>query len=320
MERNLTNSNYFSFLGMITDKKFKHFMHCMLLLIFVIGLTLFLTSITNIKFGLNEKYFDFNPWESYGTLGSSILYAFRLLVILALPQVILNFLGLTCFNAFPGNVILRGSSLLTPLICVRIVTRGDFPKLVRDNVARNMNKCLEGGMDNFLIEVVTDKPIGLQSHRRIREIIVPLSYTPGSGAKYKARALQYCLEDDVNILAENDYIVHLDEETIMTTNSVRGIINFVLDGKYDFGQGLITYANDQVVNWITTLADSNRVADDMGKLRAQFYFFHKPILSWKGSFIVAKVSVELFCCIYILFYKDQCDFPKFDLRVLKGKR
>ena len=41
-----------------------------------------------------------------------------------------------------------------------------------------------------------------------------------SGAMYKARALQYCLEDDVNILQENDWIVHLDEETLLTQNSV----------------------------------------------------------------------------------------------------
>ncbi len=239
---------------------------------------------------VGDTLYGFNPWETYGTYGCAFLFAFRLLVLLALPQVVLNFLGLTCLNAFSGKVALKGSSLLTPLICIRIVTRGDFPSLVRENVARNMGKCLEAGMDNFLIEVVTDKAIGLQSHRRIREIVVPSSYKPKSGALYKARALQYCLEDEVNILADNDYIVHLDEETIMTPNAVRGIINFVLDGRYEFGQGLITYASDRVMNWITTLADSNRVADDMGKLRAQFYFFEKPVLSWKGSFIVAKVN------------------------------
>ena len=194
------------------------------------------------------------------------------------------------FNAFPGKVTLKGSSLLTPLICIRIVTRGCFPQLVRENVARNMARCSEAGMENFLIQVVTDRAINLPKHPRIHEIVVPSSYKPKSGALYKARALQYCLEDNVNVLSDRDYIVHLDEETIMTTNSIRGIINFVLDGKYDFGQGLITYANDKVVNWITTLADSIRVADDMGKLRAQFHLFHKPIMNWKGSFIVSKVS------------------------------
>lgn len=114
-----------------------------------------------------------------------------------------------------------------------------------------------------------------------------------SGALFKARALQYCLEPGVNVLADQDWIVHLDEETVLTDNAVRGVLNFVFDGKYSFGQGLITYANEDVVNWVTTLADSFRVADDMGKLRLQFRFFHKPLFSWKGSYVVTQVRTCL---------------------------
>lgn len=201
-----------------------------------------------------------------------------------------NFVGMTLYNAFPDKVTLKGSPLLAPFICIRVVTRGDYPDLVRSNVNRNMAKCTEAGLENFLIEVVSDKPINLPQHRRVREIVVPTSYRPRSGALFKARALQYCLEDSVNILAENDWIVHLDEETLLTENSVRGILNFAMDGKHQFGQGLITYANEDVVNWVTTLADSFRVADDMGKLRLQFYMFRKPLFSWKGSYVVTQVN------------------------------
>lgn len=87
----------------------------------------------------------------------------------------------------------------------------------------------------------------------------------------------------MNILGDNDWIVHLDEETLLTSRSVNGIMNFVVDGKHQFGQGLITYANEEIVNWLTTLADSFRVAEDMGKLRFQFYMFHRPLFSWKGK-------------------------------------
>lgn len=100
--------------------------------------------------------------------------------------------------------------------------------------------------------------------------------------------MQFCLEDENNILKDDDYIIHLDEETILTENSVRGILNFAIKGKYEFGQGLITYTNDVIVNWFTTLADSFRVADDMGKLRFQFYMFHRPLFSWKGEFFLYK--------------------------------
>jgi egghead protein (zeste-white 4 protein) len=195
------------------------------------------------------------------------------------------------YNAFPDSVQIKGSPILAPFICIRVVTRGDYPQLVRKNVARNLARCTAAGLENFMIEVVTDKPVNIPKQRRVREIIVPSTYRTKSGALFKARALQYCLEDDINLLADTDWVVHLDEETLLTDNSVRGILNFVLDGKHPFGQGLITYANEEVVNWVTTLADSFRVADDMGKLRLQFSLFHKPLFSWKGSFVVTQVKI-----------------------------
>ena len=62
--------------------------------------------------------------------------------------------------------------------------------------------------------MVTDEPIGLVEHDaaafgRVEEIVVPCSYQTKSGAKFKSRALQYCLEDEVNRLSDDDWIVHL---------------------------------------------------------------------------------------------------------------
>uniref|UniRef100_A0A182QLH8 Glycosyltransferase 2-like domain-containing protein n=1 Tax=Anopheles farauti TaxID=69004 RepID=A0A182QLH8_9DIPT len=266
----------------------KHVLHCALLFGLLIMFEVFSGGIK-----VNQNSFVIvDPWEQYGTLPTIVLYLLRVLTFLTLPQVLFNFFGLVIYNAFPEKVILKGSPLLAPFICIRIVTRGDYSELVKTNVLRNMNTCLDTGLENFLIEVVTDKPIGLPKHRRTREIVVPKEYKTKTGAMFKARALQYCLEDTVNVLNNNDWVVHLDEETLLTENSVRGIINFVLDGKHPFGQGLITYANENVVNWLTTLADSFRVSDDMGKLRLQFKMFHKPFFSWKGSYVVTQVHAE----------------------------
>lgn len=52
-------------------------------------------------------------------------------------------------------------------------------------------------------------------------------------------------------MKDEDWIVHLDEETILTVNSIKGIINFVISGKHQFGQGMITYANEEVCNLST---------------------------------------------------------------------
>ncbi|XP_055546429.1 beta-1,4-mannosyltransferase egh [Wyeomyia smithii] len=266
----------------------KHLLHCVLLITLLVLFEVFSGGIK-----VNENSFvSVDPWEEYGTIPTLLLYTLRLLTFLTLPQVLFNFFGLVFYNAFPEKVVLKGSPLLAPFICIRVVTRGDYPDLVKSNVMRNMNTCLDTGLENFLIEVVTDKAVNLVKHRRTREIVVPKDYKTKTGAMFKSRALQYCLEDTVNVLNNNDWVVHLDEETLLTENSVRGIINFVLDGKHPFGQGLITYANENVVNWLTTLADSFRVSDDMGKLRLQFKMFHKPFFSWKGSYVVTQVHAE----------------------------
>ncbi|KAI9581715.1 hypothetical protein GQX74_010032 [Glossina fuscipes] len=240
----------------------KHLLHCALLVVVIFVFEIFSGGIK-----IDENSFTvLDPWIEYGQMGAILLYLLRFLTFLTLPQVLFNFCGLIFYNAFPEKVVLKGSPLLAPFICIRVVTRGDFPDLVKTNVLRNMNTCLDTGLENFLIEVVTDKAVNLAHHRRIREIVVPKEYKTRTGALFKSRALQYCLEDNVNVLNDNDWIVHLDEETLLTENSVRGIINFVLDGKHPFGQGLITYANENVVNWLTTLADSFRVSDDMGEM------------------------------------------------------
>ncbi|KAH7731670.1 beta 1,4-mannosyltransferase egh [Aphelenchoides avenae] len=235
---------------------------------------------------------DFDPYERYGLFGCLLLYALRLTSLLVLPQCVCNTLGLLLFNGFKEKVKLKAAPLLAPLVCFRVVTRGDYPDLVKQNVEKNIGTCYEAGMENFIFEVVSDRPVHLPSKPRLREVVVPLSYSTKNGAKFKARALQFCLEDDVNILRDEDWIVHLDEETLLSENAVCGILNFCEDGKHQFGQGVITYANGEIVNWITTLSDSFRVADDMGKLRFQFSVLHKPLFGWKGSFVVTQVGAE----------------------------
>lgn len=266
----------------------KHALHCALLFTVIVIFELYTGGLKLYK--VDTPVID--PLVEYGFFITTVLYVLRLVAFLPLPQVLLNFAGLTLYNAFPDKVILKSSPLLAPFICIRIVTRGDYPQLVKNNVSRNLSKCVGAGLENFVIEVVTDKKLNLTKDRRVVETVVPSNYKTKSGALFKARALQYCLEDGVNTLSDNDWIVHLDEETLLTENSIRGILNFVNDGKHSFGQGLITYANEEVVNWITTLADTFRVADDMGKLRFQFLKFHKPLLSWKGSYVVTQVKAE----------------------------
>nr|CAG4649375.1 EOG090X07AI [Scapholeberis mucronata] len=226
--------------------------------------------------------------ELYGWF-ALVLYLCQYLSLLALPQALFNFLGFMLFNPFPDDPKLQKSTFDVPFICFRVVTRGDYPELVRNNVQRNINTCLDVGLDNFVIQVVTDKSVSLITTKHAFELVVPEIYQTKSGAMFKARALQYCLEDGVNQFRDEDWIVHLDEETILTTNSVKGIINFVCCGKHQFGQGMITYANEEIVNYFLTLCDTLRVAEDMGKIQFQLRVLRMPILGWKGSYVVSQL-------------------------------
>jgi egghead protein (zeste-white 4 protein) len=235
---------------------------------------------------------EVDPVRDYGLPFTVLLYLFRFLSFLPLPLCVCHVCGLLFYNVFPERAQIRGSPLLAPFISIRVVTRGDYPDLVKKNVARNMNTCLDLGLDKFIIEVVTDKTIGMAKNPRVREIIVPASYRTKTDCRYKSRALQYALEDDVNLLSDDDWIVHLDEETVLTDSSMRGILNFLFEGKHQIGQGLITYANEEVVNWVTTLADSFRVGADMGMLRFCLKRFHKALFLFKGSFVVCQAGAE----------------------------
>lgn len=240
-----------------------------------------------------EDYRTFDPAERYGLTTVILLYMLRFLSMLALPQCICNSLGLVLFNNFKDKVFPKISPEKAPFICFRVVTKGDYPNLVKGNTEENINTCREVGLNgNFIFEVVTDKAIGLRQTTFIRETVVPDNYRTKSGARFKSRALQYCLEDGINYLQDNNWIVHLDEETILSKNSVIGVLNFCEDGKSHFGQGVIIYARGKIVNWFATLADLFRVSDDFGKLRYQLQILHRPLFGWKGSFVVAKAGAE----------------------------
>jgi len=236
-----------------------------------------------------------NPIEYYGLILTIVIYFIRLLSLLPLPLVICHTCGLIFYNIFPERPELHSSPLLGPKIRIRVVTRGDYPDLVRQNVERNLNTCVNVGLDNFQIEIITDKPLNLTTFpiNLVREVAVPPTYRTRTGALYKSRALQYALEPNVNQLAPEDFIVHLDEETLLTENSVRGILNFVNSNEFDIGQGLITYANETIVNHVTTLADSIRVGVDLGCLRFCLKKLHRPPFLFKGSFVVCRAGCEL---------------------------
>jgi egghead protein (zeste-white 4 protein) len=278
----------------MVSSRFAHILHVCLFILWV-----FIFEIVSGTISISSSSISFvlldDPIEFYGLPLTILIYFIRLLPLLPLPIVACHTCGLLFYNIFSEHIALKTSPLLAPRILLRVVTRGDYSHLVHQSVKRNLETCIKVGLDNFLIEVVTDKSINLTDlpANKVYEVLVPREYRTKTGALYKARALQYALESEVNPLSSDDYIVHLDEETLLTENCVRGILNFMYSNEYDIGQGLITYANENIVNLWTTLADSARVGVDLGCLRFCLKKFNRPLFLFKGSYVVCRASCEL---------------------------
>ena len=251
----------------------------------------FLITIETLSLGAKPAA-EIKPIEKYGLVATIIVYGLKLIFITPVIFCLFNFFGIVCFNVFPAKQKLQRSPLLGPFVCFRVVTRGLFPQLVKHNLSQNIAVCNSVNLLNFIFEVVSDTDLNLNASFRMREVIVPKEYNTEHNTLFKARALQYSLEPCANFLTDDDWIVHLDEETLLSKEAVFGIINFVCEGSYHFGQGVIIYSRGTVVNWLTTIADCVRVGVDYGSLRFTLKALNQPIFSWKGSFIVANVAAE----------------------------
>lgn len=173
---------------MSLSQEAKHIIHVICFITFIIGFELVSGG---LRFGWHLERDDVDPILQYGYVGSLFLYLLRIASLLVLPQCICNMLGLILWNAFRDKIPLKGSPLLAPFICIRVVTKGDYPELVRANVQRNIETCQRVGLENFLVEVVTDKPINLPKNPRVREVSVPSTYRTKTGALFKV-LMSYC--------------------------------------------------------------------------------------------------------------------------------
>lgn len=232
--------------------------------------------------------------ERYGILLTCFLYSMAIAAYMNVPVSLFNMIGLFMYNPFETIKKARAVNSLmeSPFVCFRVVTRGLFPKLVCDITEKNLETCRKVGLQNFKFEIVTDRELNIQTSNYVREVVVPSSYRTPNNTLYKARALHYCLSPNINILSPDDWIVHLDEETLLTEDVLHGILNFVATPNANIGQGVITYGGCGIENWLTTLLDGVRVCIDYGLFRFAMQFLHRPIFGFKGSFIVVKHSIE----------------------------
>jgi cellulose synthase/poly-beta-1,6-N-acetylglucosamine synthase-like glycosyltransferase len=107
----------------------------------------------------------------------------------------------------------------------------------------NINRiCKEVGYNNYRIDVVSEVN---ESFDGSDTIIVPQNYSTFNHAKYKARALQYAVEQREK-KGENTsdiWIYHLDDESMITKQGLSSILDHADNNREPIAEGLITYPN-----------------------------------------------------------------------------
>lgn len=178
-------------------------------------------------------------------------------------------------------------------LVVSYVSRGDNAEALRRAV-RTSRDIMRNMRVNGSIEVVTDLPVRL---RGVDKYVVPGAYRTKNGTMYKARALQYLLERRQERLARrrNVWVLHLDEESVITPEVVAGIAKFVVEhrGQPVIGQGEIQYNSyNYARSLLITAVDAIRTGDDLGRFRLQYKIFNKPLFGMHGSFVLLPRTLE----------------------------
>ena len=199
--------------------------------------------------------------------------------LIPLPFALVSFLGLCLPHRRESNLAkypLR--ELGTLYIC--LVTKGTNQKIVENSYW--LMKSLES--ERVRLRVVSDRPLN------VPHLLVPKSFQT-KFAKYKARALEFFrLETQ---LKDNDWVLHLDEESVIDPQGIAACIDFCQRSPHLMGQGSILYNNRNF--WrhpLIAIADCIRVGDDLARFYLQFAYLHKPIFGIHGSFLLVNGRIE----------------------------
>jgi egghead protein (zeste-white 4 protein) len=179
------------------------------------------------------------------------------------------------------------------LVSLRIVSRGENVEAVTATIRRCQKEMARNPLFPYVIEVITENDELQFPDPDIITLVIPPDYSTPNQSLYKARALQFALEHST--LPDDAWLVHLDEETQLTSSGVKGIARMIAEevasGQLRIGQGAILYHRDWKRHPFLTLADNVRTGDDF----ARFHFQHRlgvTLFGLHGSYIVCRNDVE----------------------------
>lgn len=143
----------------------------------------------------------------------------------------------------------------TPRILFQVTTKGNIG-IVQDTINQINAVCKEIGYTKYDIWAVTDAQ---EKFEGCRTIIVPQNYS--CNAVYKGRALQYAVETrkKEKVSGKDVYIYHLDDESLITKQTLCSILSYLEGNPKPISEGLIVYpVREKEEIKITNLMDTLR--------------------------------------------------------------
>ena len=130
-------------------------------------------------------------------------------------------------------------------IIFQFTTRGGNPEVVN----RGIENILLSKLESYVIFVFTEDKSDIEkiiNNRKVWVIVVPEDYKTKNNTKLKARSLHYATEYYKNhrLDAHNNYIVHYDEESVITPKNLLNLqneLNKAYDNNIDITCGCIYY-------------------------------------------------------------------------------
>ncbi|KAI0147078.1 glycosyltransferase like family 2-domain-containing protein [Xylariaceae sp. FL1272] len=177
------------------------------------------------------------------------------------------------------------------LIC--IVTKGDNVEIVNQSVRAAQDLC--STIDpRISLHVLTEEDKVKRFSNLRSDVSVhgcPKDFQPQK-AKYKARSLEW-FRITMSI-EDNDWILHIDEETSIDEYLVRRCVDFITrqDDK-DVATGVIHYnLPGYFKNPVTAVADLTRIWDDWIRIPVLATLFNHVALGVHGGFLLIRGAVE----------------------------
>jgi len=125
----------------------------------------------------------------------------------------------------------------TPKLIFQVTTKGNIG-IVQNTIDRVNNVCAEIEYKKYELWAVTDAQ---EKFEGCRTIVVPPSYS--CNAIHKGRALQYAVEvrRKENKCDKDTFIFHLDDESLITKQTLCSILCYLEDNPKPISEGLIIY-------------------------------------------------------------------------------